>query len=248
MAAAPSKPTADRNPHGCGRDPVALQRVERSVEDVTGQQREIKDHQADEAKDEPMDQLCNRRETKRTQTSLRLQQCAIQMTIDHGFDGWTIDDLAEAANVSRRTVFNYFDGKADVVLGPVVELDPERVAMFVAGGPSGNLLTDALALTADVIEERTSDQKMVATGRNAVLGDARLIGLAHQRFENITSAFVELVRERDGESYNPGRVRLLSRLVVTLFDSAVERAEADPGRPFAEHFDTAVRDARDVLA
>lgn len=195
-----------------------------------------------------MDQLCNRRETKRTQTALRLQQCAIQLTIDRGFDGWTIDDLAAAADVSRRTVFNYFDGKADVVLGPVVELDPERVAVFVAGGPSGNLLADVLAMAADVIEEHTSDQEMIATGRNAVLKDARLLGLAHQRFEDISATFVELVRERDGESYNADRARLLSRLVVTLFDNAAERAEADPSRPFAEHFDAAVRDARDVLA
>ncbi|WP_182378539.1 TetR/AcrR family transcriptional regulator [Nocardioides sp. WS12] len=195
-----------------------------------------------------MNQLCNRRETKRTQTALRLQQCAVQLTLDHGFDGWTIDDLAAAADVSRRTVFNYFDGKADVVLGPVVELDPERVAVFVAGGPSGNLLADVLAMAADVIEEHTSDQEMIATGRNAVLKDARLLGLAHQRFEDISATFVELVRERDGESYNPDRARLLSRLVVTLFDNAAERSVADPSRPFSEHFDAAIRDARDVLA
>lgn len=195
-----------------------------------------------------MEQLCNRRETKRHQTALRLQQCAVQLTLEHGFDGWTIDDLAAAADVSRRTVFNYFDGKADVVLGPVVELDPERVAVFVGGGPSGNLLADVLTMAADLIEDHTADHEMIATGRNAILGDARLLGLAHQRFEDITATFVELVRERDPAAYSPDRARLLSRLVVTLFDNAAERAEADPSRTFADHFDDAVRDARDVLA
>lgn len=195
-----------------------------------------------------MTQLCNRRETKRHQTALRLQQCAIALTLDRGFDNWTIDDLAAAADVSRRTVFNYFDGKADVVLGAVVELDPERVAVFVAGGPSGNLLSDVLTMAADVIEEHTSDKDMAAAGRRAVLGDPRLLGLAHQRFEDVTAKFVEHVRQRDGDDFSPDRARLLSRLVVTLFDSAAERAEADPGRPFADHFDAAVRDARDVLA
>ncbi|WP_278257802.1 TetR family transcriptional regulator [Nocardioides convexus] len=67
--------------------------------------------------------LCNRREAKRHQTALRLQQCAVRLTVDKGFDGWTIDDLAVAADVSRRTVFNYFDGKAEVVLGPEPEVD-----------------------------------------------------------------------------------------------------------------------------
>lgn len=195
-----------------------------------------------------MNELCNRREAKRHQTALRLQQCAVQLTLDRGFDGWTIDDLAAAADVSRRTVFNYFDGKADVVLGPVVELDPERVAVFVAGGPTGNLLADVLTMAADIIEEHTSDQELVNIGRNAILGDPRLLVLAHQRFEDITTDFVEHMREREGADFAPDRARLLSRLVVTLFDNAAERAEADPSRPFADHFDAAVRDARDVLA
>lgn len=192
--------------------------------------------------------MCNRRETKRHQTAVRLQQCAVQLTLDRGFDGWTIDDLAESADVSRRTVFNYFDGKADVVLGPPVQLDPERVADFVAGGPTGVLLADVLTLAADVIEDHTSEQESLAAGRNAVLGDAHLIGLVHQRFEDITATFVEHVRQREGEEFNVNRARLLSRLVVILFENAADRAEAEPGRPFAEHFDEAVRDARSVLA
>lgn len=196
-----------------------------------------------------MDQLCtNRREAKRHQTALRLQQCAVQLTLDRGFDGWTIDDLAAAADVSRRTVFNYFDGKADVVLGPIVELDPERVAVFVAGGPSGNLLADVLTMAADVIEDHTSEQEMLAAGRNAVLGDARLIKLVHERFEDITEHFAELMSQREGAAFSVARARLLSQLVRTIFENAAERAEADPSHPFAAHFEDAVADARAVLA
>jgi hypothetical protein len=80
-----------------------------------------------ECKNAIMPAAPTRRDAKRSQTALRLQERALRLTLDRGFDGWTMDDLAEAADVSRRTVFNYFDSKADVVLGPVVELDPERV-------------------------------------------------------------------------------------------------------------------------
>jgi hypothetical protein len=105
-----------------------------------------------------------------------------------------------------------------------------------------------LALAGDIIEEHTSDHELIAAGRNAILADSRLLAIVHERFEVITGAFVEHMREREGGAVDPARARLLSRLVVTIFDSALERAESDPSRPFSEHFDAAVADARAVLA
>ena len=78
------------------------------------------------------------------ETTRRLEWCALELTRDKGFDGWTMDDLAAAAEVSRRTVFNYFDGKADLVLGPMHETSDETAAAFVAGGPTGRLFDDLL--------------------------------------------------------------------------------------------------------
>lgn len=195
-----------------------------------------------------MNDLCNRREQKRHQTALRLRECAVRLTLDKGFDGWTLDDLAVEADVSRRTVFNYFEGKADVVLGPPPALSPDRVAVFVAGGPTGNLVDDVLALADDLIDDAEADQGLVAASRNAVLSDLRLITLVHERFETITAAFVEHVREREGDHYSVPRARLIGRLLLTVFDAALERLEATPERPFPEHFADAVADARAIFA
>lgn len=190
----------------------------------------------------------HRREAKRQQTARRLQQCAVQLTLDHGFDGWTMDDLAGAADVSRRTVFNYFDSKADVVLGPMAELDAGRVEVFVAGGPTGNLFDDVIAVSSDLMAEHTQDLAMLPAWRRAVMADSRLILLVHERFEAITATFVEHVLAREGADFGVGRARLLGKLVVTVFDSALERAETQPDQSFDEHFAAAVADARAVLA
>lgn len=194
-----------------------------------------------------MSEKCSRRELKRHETALRLQRCAVRLTLDKGFDGWTMGDLAEASDVSRRTVFNYFESKADVVLGPVPELTPERVAVFTAGGPSGNLLDDVLILVADLLEEHGTDQESIAAGRSAVLGDHRLLALVHERFEVITATFVEHVRAREGEDFSVAKARLLGRLVATVFDSAIERVEADATSTFTDHFTTAITDARAIF-
>jgi AcrR family transcriptional regulator len=42
---------------------------------------------------------------------------AMRLFLEHGFDATTIDDIAEAAGISRRSFFRYFGTKEDIVLG-----------------------------------------------------------------------------------------------------------------------------------
>lgn len=194
-----------------------------------------------------MDQLCNRREAKRYQTALRLQQCAVRLTMDKDFDGWTIDDLAAAADVSRRTVFNYFDGKAEVVLGPEPEVDQERLDAFVAGGPTGRLFDDLLVLAHEATREKAASEHQMAALREAVMNDPRLLRLVHERFEIAATLLGDCVRQREGADFPDDRVRLLLRSLMTCFDHALERTADDVEHTFAEHFDATVADLRALL-
>ncbi|MDQ6523905.1 TetR family transcriptional regulator [Nocardioides sp. LHD-245] len=196
-----------------------------------------------------MPELCSptRREAKRVQTALRLQQCGLQLTLEKGFDGWTIDDLAVAADVSRRTVFNYFDGKADVILGPGIEVDQASIDAFIAGGPTGRLFEDLIALAHEAVRER-ADGHMITLLREAVVTDTRLLALVHTRLEEAAAGFAECVCQREGDDFPPQQSRLLLKLLLTFFDNALDRTAADPGRTFTEHFDATVADARSALA
>lgn len=200
-------------------------------------------------KDALVTEVCtNRRTAKRHQTALRLQQCAVQLTVAHGFDGWTMDDLAAAADVSRRTVFNYFPGKAEVVLGPEPEVGEELMATFVGGGPTGRLFDDLLVLAHEATREKAgSDQDMTAV-REAVMNDSSLLRLVHERFEVAAGLLGDCIRQREGDHYSDGTVRTILRLIITFFDDALERFAAEPGRTFHEHFDACVADIRSVLA
>lgn len=196
-----------------------------------------------------MPEVCtSRREAKRLQTALRLQQCGLQLTVDNGFDGWTIDDLAAAADVSRRTVFNYFDGKADIVLGPGIEVDEAHVDTFVAGGPTGRLFDDLILLAHEAIKDRTGDEQLITLLREAVVKDSRLLLLVHNRLEEAATGLVECVRQREGDDFPALQARLLLKLLLTFFDHALDRTSADAGRSFTEHFDATVADARTALA
>ena len=64
------------------------------------------------------------RADKRALTARRIVLCAQELTLEHGLDGFTMDDLAQRAEVSRRTLFNYFPSKDDAVLGGPPSVDP----------------------------------------------------------------------------------------------------------------------------
>lgn len=48
---------------------------------------------------------------------------ALQLFAEHGFDRTTVDDVAAAAGISRRTLFRYFPSKSELVWG---DFDEER--------------------------------------------------------------------------------------------------------------------------
>src|SRR6266545_1944911 len=56
------------------------------------------------------------RERKKRQTREAIAQAAMTLFAAHGFDAVTVADVARAADVSEKTVFNYFPSKEDLVL------------------------------------------------------------------------------------------------------------------------------------
>lgn len=56
------------------------------------------------------------RERKRQETLRRITDAGICLFIEKGIDATTVDDIAAAAGISRRTFFHYFGSKDDILL------------------------------------------------------------------------------------------------------------------------------------
>jgi len=62
----------------------------------------------------------SRRERKKRETCQRLMVAALRLFHEHGYDGTTIEKIAETADVAKSTFFNYFETK-EAILPALVE-------------------------------------------------------------------------------------------------------------------------------
>src|SRR5258707_15804949 len=82
------------------------------------------------------------RARKRQQTRERLTRAAMALFLERGFEATTLDDIAAAADISRRSFFHYFASKEDVVFAWQEELSAALVAA-VAVRPAGESMLTA---------------------------------------------------------------------------------------------------------
>jgi AcrR family transcriptional regulator len=78
--------------------------------------------------------VVDRRARRKLETYRALSLSARELVVLHGFDGVTVEQIADAAGVSARTFFNYFSSKEEAVLG----VEPgmlEALAAEVIGRP-----------------------------------------------------------------------------------------------------------------
>lgn len=93
------------------------------------------------------------RDRARQAVRLEVQQEAFALFAEHGYEATTVDTIAAAAGMSRRTFFRYFDGKDDLVLARMVESGEEMAAELRAQRP-GLPPWPALRAAFQVIVER----------------------------------------------------------------------------------------------
>src|SRR3954469_18157698 len=68
------------------------------------------------------------RERKKEETRRRIAQTARELFVERGFDRVTVDEVARAADVSQKTVFNYFPTKEDLFYWRMESFEEELLA------------------------------------------------------------------------------------------------------------------------
>jgi AcrR family transcriptional regulator len=165
------------------------------------------------------------RERKLMATRLAIETAAVDLSIDHGIDAVTIEEIATEADVSSRTFFNHFSCKEDAILGaPRQRPSREELDVALAGSSASEIF--------DSIERYTTALLAMADGRGDLQRKRHdLLAANPELFSRQVMQFIELeeylVHQIAARLTNPDQSSVSvdqARIIVMLAGSAIRLA------------------------
>ncbi|GAA5072608.1 AcrR family transcriptional regulator [Thermocatellispora tengchongensis] len=185
------------------------------------------------------------RERKKARTRRAIQEHALRLFAERGYDATTVEQIAEAAEVSQSTFFRYFPTKEAVVLYDAY--DRLVLELLAAQPPAMHPLAALRVAVREAFGRFSPEEEQAIQARVRLLGSHP--ALRARTLDGLLDAIerlAESIAARTGRAPGDTFVRALSgafvgALIPAMFTWA--RSEADPGaqpvsiRPLAEHLD-----------
>ncbi|MFC8097756.1 mycofactocin system transcriptional regulator [Streptomyces sp. NPDC057363] len=170
-----------------------------------------------------------------------LERIGFELFERKGFEESTIDDIAGAAGISRRTFFRYFASKNDLVWGDF-EGQLVRLRELLAAVPEDVSLIDGLRAT--IIEFNSFDRDTVPWHRRRmelILNVPALQADSALRYNSWRSIITEFVAERTGRTPRDLEPRLIGNLALAASVASYELWLEDGTAELPDLMDAAFR-------
>jgi AcrR family transcriptional regulator len=160
------------------------------------------------------------RARKREATRERLSRAAMALFLEHGFEATTVDEIAAAADVSRRSFFHYFASKEDVVFA-WQEGSAATLVAAIAARPASESMLEASENAIIEIARQLDSREAIAIAR--LKSDNPALQARDQvKYEKLERAMAEALGKRAGQ----GKEKLKARLIAMIATGAM-RVGAD---------------------
>jgi AcrR family transcriptional regulator len=167
------------------------------------------------------------RERKKQQTRETIARVALELFVERGYEHTTLADIADAANVSKRTIFAYFESKEDILFcDEPTFLDQFRQAL--EGRPPEQTTIDALRVFFVSIASLDETAKM----RKQIIGsDEALRHSERARSGRFEELIAQSIAKDLGTDTNDIRPNLVAASMTAAFTNVRDRFEAESGGP-----------------
>jgi AcrR family transcriptional regulator len=159
------------------------------------------------------------RERKRAQIHARIQAEAMRLFLERGFDGTTLDDVAHAAGVSRRSLFHYFGSKEEIVFSTKADF-PDLIAQAVGLRPAGEPLLDMVenALLSMATRYRSTQTRDFAR----LIRDTPALRAGDQaKYEQVEQVLANALADRKGLARSDIACRVTAASAIGILKLAV---------------------------
>jgi len=176
------------------------------------------------------------RERKKAKTRAAIQQQALRLFAEQGYDATTVEQIAAAAEVSPSTFFRYFPTKEDVALYDA--LDPLIIAAFGAQprelGPIDALRRAMREVFAALSPAELNDlQRRFDLVREIPGLRARML----EEFSRTIMLMAEVLARRQGRPADDFAVRTFAGAIVGVGMAVLLAADEEPAVDFLALFD-----------
>jgi TetR/AcrR family transcriptional regulator, regulator of mycofactocin system len=174
----------------------------------------------------------SRRRGRPRGTSARaLELIALRLFTDQGFEQTTVDQIATAAGVSRRTFFRYFDSKSDVLWNEF-DTEVETIRGLLARMPDDLPIMEAVRRAVLAANHyRAEDVPELRMRMTLLVSVPELVASAAIHYDAWERAVVDFVARRSGQAAGSLYPLAVGRAVLAAcragFDRWAARADAD---------------------
>ena len=149
----------------------------------------------------------------------RLQQAALALYAERGFENTTVAEIAKRAGLTERTFFRHFADKREVLFAGANDLR-EALVSTVAEASDSQAPIDAVAAGleaagAQLPDRETARQRQSIIAANAELQERELI-----KFASLSAALAETMRQR---GLTDPAASLTAEIAISVFRIAFER-------------------------
>jgi len=161
------------------------------------------------------------RARKARQTRERIAEVALRLFLTHGFDETTLDAIAEAAAISRRSFFHYY-GSKEAILDAIDEGIHEAFRGSLVARPREQKPLEAAHTALREVIERYSGDEAVAIDRLMQSTDA-LRARKQANYARQEAALFTILCEKWPAPKRQAGLRLISMMAIGVLRIAAER-------------------------
>jgi AcrR family transcriptional regulator len=162
------------------------------------------------------------RERKKRATREALHDAALRLTLEHGLEHLTVEEISAAADVSPRTFFNYFPGKEQAIVGDdLFAADARQVSEIMAGAAS--VLDGMQAVALDLAAAVAMRREQVQLRWQVITRYPALITAMFARLEEFNTIVACAVAARLGCAPDDTYPQLMAAMTTTGIRVAVQR-------------------------
>jgi AcrR family transcriptional regulator len=167
------------------------------------------------------------RERKKAQTHEAIVNAALDLFERDGYDATTVEDIAEAADVSPRTFFRYFDAKVDVIMSHKGDRGGE-LDQLIAERPDDEGPVEAMRhVVRDVLGPMFTDDPVMNRQIRVMLTTPSLRALARDHFNEHDDELAKVFADRLGVDATALRPHVIAAAVGITMWTVINRWVAD---------------------